>query len=303
MKKLKSLLLLTMTAMIWGFAFVAQRVGADYIKVFTFNGLRFLLGGVSLIPVIAMLEKRSDTPELHRSKLKMTVLSGLLAGFVLFTASALQQKGIELTGSAGKTGFMTALYTVIVPIIGVLCGKKTSLNVWLGAFLSVFGMFFLCVVDESWSVSWQVGIGDAVLLLNAVFWALHILVIDKFVGRIYSLRFAMTQFLFCGALSLLVGVLGNEETTPQMLQNALVPILYCGLLSVGVAYTCQIIAQKDADPTYASIVLSTESMFSAIGGMLILNERMSIQGYIGCALIFGGVIISQLKLSGRKNAA
>lgn len=301
MKKIKSLALLLMTAMIWGFAFVAQRLGADYIEVFTFNGVRFLLGGLSLIPVILLFEKREREVLVHKSRIKITVFAGVIAGLVLFTASALQQKGIEITGSAGKASFMTGLYTVLVPVFSILLGKKTTVNVWIGAVLAVVGMFFLCVVGENWTVSWQIGYGDFVLLLNAVFWAIHILVIDRFVDRIYSLRFAMTQFVFCGILNFVIAFLA-EDISLAMMQKAVIPILYCGLLSVGVAYTCQIIGQKTADPTYASIILSTESMFGALGGAIILKEVMTASGYLGCSLIFAGVIISQLVFKRRKAA-
>ncbi len=301
MKKFKSLTLLLMTAMIWGFAFVAQRLGADYVEVFTFNGVRFLLGGLSLIPVIFLFEKREQEALVHKSRMKITIFAGVLAGLVLFTASALQQKGIEITGSAGKASFMTGLYTVLVPVFGIFLGKKTTINVWIGAVLAVVGMFFLCIVGENWAVSWQIGYGDFVLLLNAVFWAIHILVIDRFVDRIYSLRFAMTQFVFCGILNFVIAFF-TEDISLAMMQKAVIPILYCGLLSVGVAYTCQIIGQKTADPTYASIILSTESMFGALGGAIILKEVMTASGYLGCALIFTGVIISQLVVKRRKAA-
>ena len=299
MKKIKSLTLLLMTAMIWGFAFVAQRLGADYVEVFTFNGVRFLLGGLSLIPVIFLFEKREQEALVHNSRIKITVFAGILAGLVLFTASALQQKGIEITGSAGRASFMTGLYTVLVPVFGILLGKKTTINVWIGAILAVVGMFFLCIVGENWTVSWQIGYGDFVLLLNAVFWAIHILVIDRFVDRIYSLRFAMTQFVFCGILNFVIAFF-TEDISLVMMQKAVIPILYCGLLSVGVAYTCQIIGQKTADPTYASIILSTESMFGALGGAIFLKEIMTTSGYLGCALIFAGVIISQMVFKRRK---
>ncbi len=293
MNKIKSLALLLMTAMIWGFAFVAQRLGSEYIQAFTFNGVRFVLGAVSLIPVIMLFENKEAEKGVHNTKMKSTALAGVLAGVALFTASALQQKGIEITQSAGKASFMTGLYTVLVPVFGIALGKKTSFNIWIGAFLAVAGMFFLCIVNENWRIVWVLSYGDLVLLLNAVFWAFHILIIDRFVDKIYSIRFAFAQFMFCGILSFVCGF-SFETVSFAMLGKALIPILYCGLLSVGVAYTCQIIAQKTADPTYASIILSTESMFGAIGGAIILNETMSVQGYLGCALIFAGVIISQL---------
>jgi len=146
MNKIKSLALLLMTAMIWGFAFVAQRMGSEYIQAFTFNGIRFVLGAVSLIPVIMLFEKKEQGKSVHNTKMKSTALAGVLAGVALFTASALQQKGIEITQSAGKASFMTGLYTVLVPVFGIALGKKTSFNIWIGAFLAVVGMFFLCTV-------------------------------------------------------------------------------------------------------------------------------------------------------------
>ncbi len=288
MKNFKSLALLLVTAMIWGFAFVAQRVGADYVGTFTFTGIRFLLGAASLIPVILVFEKKEAQKEFHNEKQKITLTSGLIAGAVLFIASALQQIGIEITQSAGKASFLTGLYTVIVAVLGIFFGRKTTANVWMGVFLAVVGMFLVCINEK-----WQISFGDLILIMGAFFWAFHILVIDRFVDKIYSLRFACAQFTFCGILGVIIAIF-FEEITISGLMGALVPILYGGVLSVGVAYTCQIIGQKNADPTYASIILSTESMFGAIGGAIILNETMLPRGYLGCALIFAGVIVSQL---------
>ncbi len=288
MKQLKSFVLLLMTAMIWGFAFVAQRVGADYVGAFTFNGARFALGAISLIPVIFIFEKKEENIKIHTQKITTTFKTGVIAGVILFTASSLQQIGIEITGSAGKASFLTGLYTVLVPVFGIFLGKRTTFNVWIGAVLAVVGMFLICVNEE-----WRIGLGDTVLLIGAIFWTLHILVIDRFVNKMYAIRFAATQFAVCGLLGLVCAVM-FETITFDGLMNALIPILYGGVLSAGVAYTCQIIGQKNADPTYASIILSTESMFGAIGGALILNEVMTARGYTGCALIFAGVIISQL---------
>ncbi len=288
MKKLKSNLLLLMTAMIWGFAFVAQRIGADSVGPFTFNGTRFILGAVSIIPVFLIFEKKEVEKPIHSNKIRITLKAGVLAGVVLFVASALQQWGVEITGSAGKSSFLTGIYTVLVPILGIFLGKKTNLNVWLGALLAVAGMFLICINEK-----WQISYGDSVLLVGAIFWALHILVIDKFVAQIYSIRFAFTQFFVCGILGLLCAIF-FENIAFSGLQAASIPILYSGILSAGVAYTCQIIGQKSADPTYASIILSTESMFGAIGGAIILGETMTLRGYLGCLLIFAGIIVSQL---------
>ncbi len=291
-KKIKSTFLLFLTAIIWGFAFVAQRVGAEYVGAFTFNGIRFLLGTLSLIPVILIFEKE----KFNKEKFKKTIMSGLLAGVVLFIASTLQQYGVEITQSAGKAGFLTGLYIVLVPLIRFVMGKKTSILTFFGAIFAVVGLFFLCMTGDELSF----GTGDIVLIIGAFFWAGHILVVDKFVNVISPLKFSMTQFFVCGMLSIVCALL-TEDIELSAIQSAGIPILYGGLMSVGVAYTCQILGQKDADPTFASIVFSTESVFSAIGGAIILNEIMSGRGYLGCVLIFIGIILSQLNIDAKKH--
>ena len=285
--KIKSTVLLFLTAIIWGFAFVAQRVGADYVGTFTFNGIRFLLGSFSLIPVILIFERE----EYNKKKMLKTLAVSLAAGTILFIAASLQQYGVVLTGSAGKAGFLTGLYTVLVPVIRFLMGKKTDILTFVGAFFAVGGLFLLCMTGDKLTF----GKGDIVLIIGAVFWALHILIIDKFVNEISPLKFSMLQFFVCGLISMVIAVF-TENIEITAVKSALVPILYGGLMSVGVAYTCQILGQKDADPTFASIVFSTESVFSAIGGAIILHEIMSGRGYLGCVLIFIGIVLSQLNL-------
>ena len=289
--KITSAFMLVLTAMIWGFAFVAQRVGAESLGAFYFNGIRFALGALSLIPVIFIFERE----KFDKAKFKRTLIASFIGGAVLFTAAALQQFGIEITQSAGKSGFITGLYTVLVPVISfVIYKKKSSVGVWIGAILAVIGLFLLSV-NESFSV----GIGDVVLFIGAIFWAIHILVVDKFIAGISPLKFAMLQFAVCALLNLICAVC-FESISLENVKTALVPLLYGGLASVGVAYTLQIIAQKYSDPTLAAIVFSLESVFSAIGGALILGEKMSGRGYIGCVLIFGGIVISQLKFEKKK---
>lgn len=301
-KQTISLLILLMTAMIWGFAFVAQLVGSSQVDTFTFNGIRFMLGGLSLIPVILIFERQKTEPK----TLKTTVFAGTAAGIILFLASTLQQFGVELTGSAGKAGFLTGLYTVIVPVIGIFLKHKTSINTWIGAVLAVIGLYFVSFSDGFLSV----GIGDIILIIGAVMWALHIIVIDRFGDRIYSLRFAMTQFLVCAVLSTICAFI-FEDISLSAVMNAKIPILYAGIMSVGVAYTCQIIGQKNADPTAASIVLSTESIFSALGEAVVLGliltdwdyTPLTAANYFGCAVIFCGIIISQLNFNKKTKAA
>ena len=285
--KAKSTFLLFLTAIIWGFAFVAQRVGAEFVGAFTFNGIRFLLGSLSLVPVILIFERE----KFEKTKFIKTLLPSLLAGTILFIASTLQQLGVEWTGSAGKAGFLTGLYIVLVPIIRLFGGKKTSILTFFGAMFALVGLVFLCMTGDELTF----GKGDVVLIIGAFFWAAHILVVDKYVNNISPLKFSMMQFFVCGLLSIIFA-LCTETIEFSAIKSAGIPILYGGLMSVGVAYTCQILGQKDADPTFASIVFSTESVFSAIGGAIILNEIMSGRGYLGCVLIFIGIVLSQLNI-------
>ena len=286
--KIKATVLLFLTAIIWGFAFVAQRVGAEFVGAFTFNGVRFFLGALSLIPVILIFERE----KIDKSKFIKILIPGLLAGTVLFIASTLQQYGVEITQSAGKAGFLTGLYTVLVPLIRFVMGKKTSIFTLFGAVFAVTGLFFLCMTGNEFTF----GIGDVVLIIGAFFWAGHILVVDKYVNDISPLKFSLVQFLVCGILSMTFAFI-LEDIQLSAIRSAGIPILYGGIMSVGVAYTCQILGQKDSDPTFASIVFSTESVFSAIGGALLLNEIMSGRGYLGCVLIFIGIVLSQLNPS------
>ena len=294
MKKAKSIIFLFITAITWGFAFVAQRVGAGYVEPLTFNAMRYMLGTLSLIPVIMIFEKE----KYDKKKFFGTVKAGLIAGIVLTVAADIQQYGVVLTQSAGLSGFLTGLYIVLVPILGLLIfKKKTNILTWLGAMVAVVGLYFLCVDSNS---TFSLSLGVLLLLGDAFVWALHIIVIDYYVEKVSPLKFAMIQFGVCGLLSL-AGALLFENIELSSVWDARVPILYGGIMSVGVAYTCQILGQRDADPTFAAIVLSTESVFGAIGGAIILGERFVFPyGYIGCAFVFAGIIISQFTLK-KKN--
>lgn len=288
MKKAKSTIFLVLTAMIWGFAFVAQLVGADYLRPFTFNGIRFAMGALSLIPVILLFERgRSD-----KKQLSATVKYGVLAGIVLFVAANLQQFGVDLTTSASKPGFLTGLYTVLVPIIYfIFMKRKTGLNVWIGALFTVGGLYFLCAVGESAAF----GLGETLLLIGAVLWALHIIILDRYAAAVRPLRFSMVQFTVCGVLTLLCALIFEHDAFEmENVRMALLPLLYGGIGSVGIAYTCQLLGQKDADPTMAAIILSTEAVFSAIGEFLILGVKMDAPAYAGCGLIFVGILLSQI---------
>lgn len=283
--------LLVLTAMIWGFAFVFQKIGAESVGTFVFNGLRFAMGALSLIPVFLIFEKE----KFNKEKFKKTVIASIACGTVLFIASALQQYGIELTGSAGKAGFITGLYTVLVPIISfILYKKKGGAGVWIGAILAVVGLFLLSVGD-----GFSVELGDLYLLIGAFFWAGHILIIDKFIDGVSPLRFASFQFAVCAALNLIFAAF-FDTFDAQAIGTALIPLLYGGLASVGIAYTLQIFGQKYTDPSTAAIIFSLESVFSAIGETVVIGSVMTARGYIGCVLIFGGIILSQIKFEKRE---
>lgn len=285
LKKLGSSAILLVTAIIWGFAFVAQTVGADYIGAFTFNGIRFLLGALSLIPVIHFFEKTDMTPELK----KKTLICGSVAGVFLFSASTLQQFGIQLTGNAGKASFITGFYTVLVPVAAFfILHKKVSPFTWVGVVFAVVGLYFVCMNGGE-----SFGFGDVLTLIATCFWTAHIVFIDYSTESIPPIHFSMVQFFVCGFLSVICA-LTFEDITFSSITAAALPIIYGGFMSVGVAYTCQAVGQKYADPAPAAIILSTESVFGAIGGAIILGERMQPRGYIGCVLIFAGIILSQI---------
>ena len=291
-RKIKSTIFLFTAAIVWGFAFVFQKMGGDDVPTFWFNGIRFIIGAISLVPVVLLFEReKKDTKRLLRTMRAAAICAGFL-----FVASYLQQSGIVMTGDSGKSGFITALYSVIVPIAYfIFFRKKTSFNVWLGALLAIGGIFLLSVKGN-----FTVEVGDIFLLVGAVFWAGHIISIDLLVRDVSPIKFALFQALFCGIYNLCVAV-PVETVTLAGVQSALIPLLYCGVCSTAIAYTCQILGQKFSDDqTLATIILSTESLFSAVGGALIGNEVMTAKGYFGCVLIFVGVIVAQLELKKRK---
>ena len=292
--KITSLILCLVTAAIWGFAFVFQVQGMDHIGPFTLIGVRFLLSAVCLIPVIILAKRRFE----NREAKKKTVKASLVAGVIIFAASAFQQFGILITASAGISGFITGLYTVLVPIACyVLFKKKTGVTVVIGALLAVAGLFLLCYHPET---GLRFGLGEVMLLVGALLWTAHVIVIDKMGKDINSLHLSWGQFAVCAVLGL-VAMFIFEEPNMADIMNAKWPILYCGVLSSAVAYTLQIVAQKRSDPAVAAILLSTESMFSVIGGRLFGIDHISLLGYCGCALMFAGIIVSQIEISKKKN--
>jgi drug/metabolite transporter (DMT)-like permease len=287
-KPLRAELLLLLAAVIWGFAFVAQRVGMEHVGPFTYNGVRFVLGALSLLPLL-WLGRRSAAP-LGPGGWRPILGGGLLAGLILFAGASLQQVGIVHT-TAGKAGFITGLYVVIVPVLGLLWGHRTPWSTWTGAALAVAGLYLLTLTD-----AFTLAEGDGLVLVGAFFWAGHVLVIGWLSGRhVEPILLACLQFIVCAVLSLAVAA-ATEPITASGLRGGALPILYGGLLSVGIAYTLQVVAQRDAAPAHAAIILSLETGFAALGGWLLLNETLSGRGLIGCALMFAGMLLSQLGL-------
>ncbi len=292
--QLKANILLLLTAAIWGLAFVAQKVGAEHVGAFTYNGIRFALGSISLIPLILFLNKKKGENEKtkndDRDSLKLTVKAGIIAGCALFIATSLQQMGVMGT-TAGKAGFITGLYMVIVPILGLFLKQKVNKSTWIGIVIAIIGLYLLSI-NEDFSIS----NGDLLVLIGSVGWAIHILLIDNFTKKIDPLKLSSVQFATCSILSLVMAII-FEDINMVGISGAMVSILYGGLLSVGVAYTLQVVAQKNAKPSHAAILLSMESVFGALGGAMFLGERIGARGLVGCILIFIAIIISQLKPS------
>ena len=279
-------LLLLLTALIWGSAFVAQKVGMDHMGPFMYTGIRFALGALVLTPLIFYFGSLRP-PSAAGAKSPSILLAGLLSGTILFVASILQQVGIIYT-TAGKAGFITGLYVVIVPLIGCLWGFRPGAGAAAGALLAVIGLYLLTITD-----GFIISLGDSLVLACAFMYALHVLAIGWMAPRMDVLRLAALQFWVCAGLSLLVGM-ALEELTWSMVKDAAVPILYGGVLSVGVAFTLQVVAQKRSPPTHAAVILSLETVFAVLTGMIILGEALSPRGWAGCALMLAGMLAAQL---------
>ena len=292
--------LLFVTAVIWGFAFVAQRVGMDHVGPFTFNGIRFALGALALAPLILHLERKRPTNHAPVDVRTLFTGGGLL-GLALFCGATLQQVGLAgpqlaefgLEGStAGKAGFITGLYVIFVPIFGLFLAHRAGRGTWIGACLAVVGMYLLSVTADL-----TVSFGDLLVFVGALFWAGHVLLIAKLspgMDAVDAIKLSTVQFAACSVISLVVAFF-TENVTMTGLQGAAPAILYGGLMSVGIAYTLQVIAQRDAQPAHAAIILSLEAVFGAVGGWLILDEHLTTRALIGCTLMLTGMIISQLK--------
>ena len=276
--------LLLITAVIWGLGFVAQVLGMNYLSPFAFIGARFLLGAASLMPLVVFFYYRNW---LLQSSLRTVLIGSLVLGVILFAAGSLQQVGIVYS-NASNAGFITGLYMVLVPLIGLAFRHRPGLNAWLGTVLALVGLFLLSVKAD-----FSMGYGDSLLLIGAVGWALHILAIDHFASRAAPLLLALGQFIVCGVLAVGVSVVW-ETTTWDQLRAATNVLIYAGVITVGVAYTLQVIAQERADPTHAAIILSLEAVFGAIGGYLFLQEQLTSRELWGCTLMLAGMLVSQV---------
>jgi drug/metabolite transporter (DMT)-like permease len=279
--------LLILTAVIWGGAFVAQRVGMDHVGPLTFNGVRFALGTLTLLPFALRGSVTTETDLLPRLSSRQAFLGGALAGFVLFAGATLQQVGLVYT-TAGKAGFITGLYVVIVPLLGMGWKQWPGRGGWAGATLAAVGLYFLSVTEE-----FTLAPGDAWVLAGAFMWATHVLVLGWLSPRVDFMKLACAQYAVCCCLSLMVAGL-TETITFNGIRQATVPILYGGVMSVGIAYTLQVVAQRVAPPTHAAIILSLEAVFAALAGWLILGEILTSRGLLGCGLMLAGMMVAQL---------
>lgn len=283
---LRADLLMLLTAMIWGSAFVAQRLGMDAIGPFLYTGLRFALATLAVLPLVILLGRRGATkaPEpVNRGLL----FGGLIMGLALSLGINLQQVGLLFT-SVTNSGFITGLYVIVVPLLGLFLGHKTGLGTWLGAGLAVAGMFLLSVGE-----GFHVASGDWLQLAGACVWGVHVLLVSFFASRHDPLRLALLQFATCAVISLMLALI-LEEIKLDAILAAGPAILYGGLFGVAVGFTLQVVAQKHAIASHAAIILSLEAVFAAIAGALFLGEALALKGYFGCALMFTGMLIAQL---------
>lgn len=283
----KSSLMLFLAAFIWGTAFVAQSVGMDYLGPLSFNGARFLMGSAVLLPVIVFNRTRRIKEGKPVSGWKDTVTGGVCCGLVLCAAALLQQYGILYT-TVGKAGFITTLYIILVPFFGIFLKKKIPGKVWAGAAIAAFGMYLLCM-----SESLSLGRGDTLVFLCAVLFSVHILVIDYFSPKADGVELSCIQFLTAGVIGSILAFVFERPDAGAFLKG-IVPLAYAGILSSGVAYTLQVVGQRDMDPTVASLILSLESVVSMLAGWVILGQTLTGRELTGCGLVFGAVILVQL---------
>lgn len=289
MKKaaLGSSLLLFLAAFIWGVAFVAQSMGMNYMGPFSFNGARFLMGSAVLLPFIIIRRKKGKMKGLETPGWKETFTGGICCGLALCAAALCQQIGILYT-TVGKAGFITTLYIILVPIMGIFLKKKVSGRVWAGAAIAAVGMYLLCMSEQ-----FALSRGDTYVFICAVLFSIHILVIDHFSSKADGVELSCIQFLTAGTISSMIALIVEKPVIGNFIEG-IIPLAYAGILSSGVAYTLQVIGQKELDPTVAALILSMESVFSVLAGWVILGQVLSPRELSGCALVFSAVILVQL---------
>ncbi len=290
-----------LAAFIWGTAFVAQDLCADSIGTFAFNATRYFIAVLALLVVIAISDKaKKDKPALtaeeKKAASKQLWLGGLCCGVALAIASNFQQAGLVAGTDAGKAGFITALYVVLVPVFGLFFKRKVSLPVWIAVVCSVVALYLLCIKGD-----FSLAAGDLLILVCAVCFAVHILVIDHFTAYCDGVKLSCLQFLFAGIISAVCMFL-FEDVDFAAIWSCILPLLYVGIFSCGVGYTLQILAQKDSNPTVVTILLSLESVFAVIAGAIILHQQMTAREYIGCVVMFVAVILAQIQFPEKKKA-
>ena len=284
-KKMKANMLLLITAIIWGTAFVAQKSGGE-IGSFTFNGIRTFIGGLVLLPFVFKGRKDKTQPVFSRTE----IIGGLVCGAFLFVAASLQQFGLAYT-TAGKAAFITTLYVVFCPILSLIVHKKkTRPLVWLCVGLDIIGLYLLCMTDASFSIQ----IGDTLVILCAVAFAAQMVSVDNFIDRVDGLKLSCIQFLFAGLLGMICMFIFEGPVSVSNIMTAWFPILYAGVISCGIGYTFQVLGQREADPTIAALILCLESVFGVLAGAILLHETMTMREILGCVIMFAAVVISNL---------
>ena len=297
-KKVRNSCLLVLTALIWGVAFVAQTTGGDAVGAFSFNCIRSLIGGVVLIPVICVLDKKNDRKPKTREEKRTLLTGGIACGCVMFVATSFQQLGINAGTEAGKAGFLTACYILLVPIFGMALKKKCGWNIWVGVLMTLVGLYLLCLKN-----GFSLRFSDILVMVCSVCFALHILLVDHFSPLVDGVRLSSIQFLVSGAIGILPtfvivmkhSVSGFLAWLPALRAwAAWGPVLDAGVLSCGVAYTLQIIGQNGLNPTVASLLMSLESVFSVLAGWVLLGQKLSGREILGCAVIFAAIVLAQI---------
>jgi len=288
-KAMQANLLMLLAASIWGFAFVAQRIGMETMGPHWFNSLRFFIGVVALTPVVIWMDRAQSKSSTGgpKSSNKTLLMGGAVAGLLLFIGATFQQVGLQYT-TAGKAGFITGMYIFFVPLIGLFFRMKTGLGTWLGAAIALWGLYLLSI-NEDFTLSK----GDTLQLICAVAFAGHVLMIGYLASRMDTVKLSLVQFFVAGLLAMMLA-LYFEQLTWGMIKSTALPLLFAGVMSTGIAYTLQTIAQQHAHPSHAAIILSSEGVFAVIGGFLLLNEVLPAQGLLGCGLILVGMLMSQL---------